>query len=262
MSKFHSLPEVAASKGRRGTITYPLRSTPSSLVIFVHGFGGSANDTWNEFPQLLDNFDSSDVIFYDYDSLHVQTTVSANNFFTFLDEIIGKGPKLSFGNRAFKGYKKIVLVAHSLGSIVVRLALIEANKAKRKWLPRCKMTLFAPAHRGARVQNLAMECLSGFGKVLGGIARFNFPTIDELMPESYVIQDLVKDTERLQAKRAGGFTIAHKVIWAEKEKVVHNRDFCKDPRADIEAGKNHINVCKPNDRYWNPLKYVTETLQA
>lgn len=262
MSHFH-LPPVVITKEKK-SIAYFLRKSPENLIVFVHGFGGSADETWEGFPTLLVNFPNSDVIFYGYDSLRTQATNSAVRFYNFLDEAVSFGLKTPIKRELKNGhqYKKIVLVAHSLGSIIVRRALLNANGEKKKWVNRCKMALFAPAHKGARILKLVFDALPSLGQIVAGAVLIKFRVLDDLKVNSLVIEDLVKDTEALLNENKGQFTIAHKVVWAGNEDIVYNSTFCKDPVATEEPRANHKSVCKPNEKYWTPLRYVTETLNA
>src|SRR5262245_20114048 len=96
-------------------------------VVFVHGFGGQAEATWDEFSTLLPlqpQCDGRDLLFYGYDSLTKQAPVSAAQFLEFLQPLATDPyaqviqPTLKDARRAdpqFQ-YKAITLVAHSLGA--------------------------------------------------------------------------------------------------------------------------------------------------
>jgi len=64
---------------------------PNVLIVFVHGFGGSAVKTWNEFPGTLNQhleFRKCDFVFWEYDSLFAQANASAGLFMQFLDKMM------------------------------------------------------------------------------------------------------------------------------------------------------------------------------
>ena len=250
----------------KNTTAFLSHSFPNNLVIFVHGFIGNATKTWEEFPQLFkthDDFDTSDIIFYDYESLKGQVSNNAIKFYEFLKAVCENSPnEITFKRNIIEkdfAYSKVLLVAHSLGSIIVRRALLNAKSENKIWLSKCKMILFAPAHCGARVQNkfASLPVVGNCLLVLGLI----YPVLDDLKPESQTISNLKSDSKRYLKINQGSFTIAHSVVWAENELIVYNEIFCSDPVAKLMANKTHITVCKPNHTtYIEPYKIVVDAL--
>jgi hypothetical protein len=121
-------------------------------------------------------------VFYGYDSVHQQVNYSASEFRDFLTAFLA-GPAASINptiqhltqkhpwlqrDAAFR-YTSVVLVAHSLGAIVVRGALLES--LSQSWLDTVRLVLFAPAHKGAFVWKLLLTSLTGvrFGQVIGSV---------------------------------------------------------------------------------------------
>ena len=206
----------------------------------------------------------ADIVFYGYDSTKEQANNNAVRFYKLLKAINEEGfDSVTNNNRQFGliSYSNIILVAHSLGSIVVRRSLLLAKGEKMNWLEKCKMVLFAPAHRGSRVQNIALKVLPKWGKIIAGMGLLKFPVVEDLMPESQTIKNLIKDTKEYLDKNDGDFSIAHTVVWAANEIVVHNEVFCSDPVAEIMDDKDHISVCKPNvPDYANPFEIVKKAL--
>ena len=257
-------PPIFINHGKN-TIGYFTTFNPENLIIFVHGFNGSAIDTWNDFPALIketSKYENSDVIFYGYESLKGQASNNSLRFYNFL-QVIAEGNTNRFGYpRNHKTtYQKILIVAHSLGSIVVRRALLNAYAERRRWLSITQMILFAPAHRGARIQNLLTESLPTIAKIFAGLGFITIPVLDDLRPGSQTIVNLIEETENLLNKNQGDFAIAHKVIWANNEIVVHNERFCQDPIAVLIDNKTHTKVCKPiKPNYLRPFEIVTEAL--
>jgi len=158
-------------------------------------------------------------------------------------------------------YSKILIVAHSLGSIVVRRALLNAKAENKTWLLNTRMILFAPAHRGARIQNLISESLPTLGRIFAGLGFITIPVLDDLRPNSQTILNLIQETEQLIQQNQGDFTISHTVVWANNEIVVHNERFCQDPVAVLLDNISHKNVCKPiRPNFLTPFEIVTEAL--
>lgn len=260
-------PPIFINHGKN-TVGYFSTAKPKNLIIFVHGFVGDAVGTWNEFPSLVRSnsaYSDSDVIFFGYDSLKGQANNNALRFYQFL-KLIAEGSANHFGYKRdgvtnYFTYNRILIVAHSLGSIIVRRALLNAKHDNKDWLSSCKMVLFAPAHRGARIQNLVTET-SMIVRIFAGLGFYKIPVLDDLRPQSQTIQNLIADTQKYLTQNDGDFTIAHNVIWADKETVVHNDSFCNDPVATLIDGKSHTTVCKPTDPdFLEPFTIVTNAIQ-
>lgn len=259
-------PPIFLKQGKN-TSAFLTIDKPKNLVIFVHGFNGKATGTWGEFPDLIRNtndFVNSDVIFYGYDSLKGQANNNAVTFYSFLNYICENSPNnLGYKRHHLEDdfrYQQILIVAHSLGAIVVRRALLNANTENKFWLPNCKMVLFAPAHKGARIQNLIIESLPSVGKIITGLGLLKIPVLDDLRPTSQTILNLIADSQYYLNQNKGQFTIAHKVIWANNEVVVHNDQFCNDPPPTLIDNKSHSSVCKPRASYPDPYLIVINAL--
>jgi hypothetical protein len=138
-----------------------------------------------------------------------------------------------------------------LGAIVVRRALILAKTENKEWIKNCKMILFVPAHRGARIQKLVTESLPSIGKILTGLGFITIPILDDLKPNSVTLNNLLHDSLHLL-----------KIIWANKEIIVHNEQFCKDPIPVLVEDKCHTTICKPDDTYLTPYQIVVNSLLA
>ncbi len=246
-------------KDGKNSIAYNSIEPPTRLVVFVHGFIGESIDTWKCFPELLRttrDFAKCDVVFYGYKSLKGQVNNNALRFYRCLEKLL----ETETVKRGID-YDKVVLVAHSLGSIVVRRALLNAKDEKKPWLAKCRMVLFAPAHRGARVQKIVLNALPVVGRVLGGLGLLTMPVLDDLQPDSETIENLIRDSQSYIDRGEGDFTIAHTVVWAGNELVVHNEKFCSDPVAQEFEEKTHTSVCKPVVRdYEDPLHIVRAAL--
>ena len=141
-------------------------------IIFIHGYGGDAVSTWSAFDRILPTrkeIEGYDVMFYGYDGLRAELVASSTLFQGFLDWVFNVRaatlneslPSSAPRNNDF-GYDETILVAHSLGAVIARWALLQATDQQKKWAPRVKLILFAPAHMGANVIKLASEGLGVF----------------------------------------------------------------------------------------------------
>lgn len=133
-------------------------SAPPTAIIFVHGWGGSAQGTWADFPRLLDTefstddwWSGSDLFFYQYpESRTAPLAVSAAKFGRFLGMVFPRPDQRLFDvdpefgefydliaraaalrSKDFR-YQNIVLVGHSEGAVIIRRSLIEAYKDVRE----------------------------------------------------------------------------------------------------------------------------------
>lgn len=210
---------------------------------------------------------TADAFFFGYDSLRTPATVSAAVLRVFLQQMwndpVGLANSVldpSARRPADFRYKRLTLVAHSLGSIVARQAMVNGLwvSPADEWTAGTSLVLFAPAHKGAKVQALAIECLSGlgwFGAVFGSLAKMRFQTLNDLEPGSATLQLLEQRVKVLETNGATAIR-AKLVVWAEKDNIVHQLDFGSDPPAELVLGKGHIDVCKPDRTYVRPLEIL------
>ena len=259
-------PPIRIRYGKNST-AYLSLSKPHTLVIFVHGFAGEAQGTWDDFPRLIrtqNDFDECDVVFYGYESLKGQANNNALRFYRDLTALLEKHPnRLGYARNDVEidfEYENVLIIGHSLGAIIIRRALLCAKTDDKSWLDRCRMVLFAPAHRGARIQNLVMQCMPILGKVAVSLGLLTIPVLDDLKPDSVTITSLLADSNMYLASGTGDFTKAHNVLWAEREIVVHNQPFCQDENATLVERKGHTKVCKPSEDYLLPYQVVVNAL--
>src|ERR1700730_7876593 len=65
-----------------------------SAIVFVHGFGGDACGTWNDFHLMIDEYEwnslfaATDLFFFQYSSVWERIHSSADRLLTFLDKVI------------------------------------------------------------------------------------------------------------------------------------------------------------------------------
>jgi pimeloyl-ACP methyl ester carboxylesterase len=161
-------------------------------LLFIHGFSGDAVKTWSEFDALLQTcpaFAARDIFFYGYDGLRAEMNASASIFRDFLDRMLVRGAALVSDSlpagveRPYDfAYRECVIVAHSLGAVIARRALLDATRMNAMWLSRIKLVLYAPAHKGASIAKLAVEASTSFPflSLFGAGARFKSPLIDQL----------------------------------------------------------------------------------
>lgn len=179
-------------------------------ILFIHGFSGDAIKTWTDFHELLPastKCAGRDIFFYGYDGLRAEMNASAAIFRNFLNRVFENTDALLANNLPPSAqregdfvYDELLIVAHSLGAVISRRALLDATQLNLNWVDRTKLLLYAPAHKGARVADLALEAASSFSflKFFGALARFESPLIEQLKPGSLALRQLLKDTQTAQ----------------------------------------------------------------
>lgn len=247
-------------------------------VIFVHGFGGGALTTWSEFNTLLPlepEANGVDLFFYGYDSLYADVRAAASIFCDFLDDLMTHpsavvnplilSPDL---NRAdsFR-YREILLVAHSLGAVVVRRALIHACESNKDWISRLRLILFAPAHCGARIVELSALLAAGslWLSFTNFIGRLTSPSLSDLDPNSEFLRELSLRTSELTSNGQNPRLRPECVVHAERENLVYTTSFAGDPPMVALPGTTHTTLCKPRSApkaFTRPLEIVLKALRS
>jgi len=236
---------------------------PDAVMVFVHGFGGNALSTWLEFPTMLlfdDAVKHKDIIYYGYDTFKGQAGDHAAELYHFLSVLIAP---LQHGilppnqNLAERNYKRIILVAHSLGAVLVRQAQLLAYIANKHWVEKTEIVLFAPAHHGAKIIPLAMQALPGITGLLGLFAKFRFPILNDLdADDDGIIKAVKAQTEDLQKQGKANFSKAKLVVYAKGDKVVRDYQYLLDMPAVVIDDVSHISVCKPTNARLHPVQLL------
>ncbi len=240
---------------------------PKQLIVFIHGFGGNSIGTWNNFPSFLlsdSKFSNTDIVFYGYETLKGQAGDHAGQFYDFLNKLqtpLSNNILPKEQNLPERNYSKVVIVAHSLGAILTRQTLLLAEIDSKEWADKVVMGLFAPAHNGANIINLAMQTLNGLSGILGVFAKFRYPILSDLdNHEQGIIHDIKSKTELLQNQGKAEYTKAKLVVYAMGDKVVRNIQYLNDTPAVIISPASHISVCKPTNDFKNPIELLKSIL--
>jgi pimeloyl-ACP methyl ester carboxylesterase len=130
---------------------WSLRPT-GKLLFFVHGFGGEATSTWRSFPQLLledSRWAGWDLFFYGYDSRRIRAGISAQLLERQARNVIEQphyaNAWLLENRPPGFSYNEVWFVTHSLGAVVVRQMLTEAERHGANWIRASHLVCFAPA---------------------------------------------------------------------------------------------------------------------
>jgi len=249
------------------SVAYFSRQPKAQLILFVHGFSGHATRTWDSMHQLLPAEAAvahTDLIFYGYEST-ARAQLSADILRQFLSDLNNPNGRFqtqipSARSQQFPhaAYKKILIVAHSLGAALARRATLDAMKANETWVAKTKLVLFAPAHRGAYLAELASE-LKGTAKLLTALAAFvklRVPVLEDLASRSGFVTDLETETSVACKKRPRPPLKAECVVFGLRDSVVQPKPFCSDPNSNVWPGHGHMSVCKVSVSFRDPLTEI------
>ena len=237
--------------------------TPNACILFVHGFNGDALETWEGFDTVAlrdSRLKHADLVFFGYDGVRSNVLASASFLYDLIDDLLTKGTSVADLRNEVVKYQRCVVVAHSLGAVVSRWAILRGYTEHRPWMERVRYLLFAPAHCGEIIVGNLMEVLATtkITKALVGVAHSTVPLLKELGPESRVLRTLEHRTRA--AISAGCETLrANRVVVAEYEDVVSNVPFAEDPFPTAVRDAHHTSVCKPT-MFRNVVDFVTELL--
>lgn len=241
---------------------------PTALIVFVHGFRGDALETWQQFDELAisnPKFKNADLVFFGYDGYLSNVLAGSSFLFDLLNDvdtnpaaIVGiNKPDLIAARK--QGYQRIILVAHSLGAVVCRWAIVRAVEEKKSWREKLKLLLFAPAHTGSDLASLATAASAHFAwiSLFVEAAKAKVPLVKELDPSSRVLAELAARVQRVQNEPC---LKASRVVVAEHEIVVSNLPFPGDPCPDALRGTDHVSVCKPSQKWPKAIQFLQELL--
>jgi pimeloyl-ACP methyl ester carboxylesterase len=270
MSETHHNPAPITGYGKNTWALWAVRPA-DTLVVFIHGYGGKSVETWFQFDWLLPSHSpKTDIVFYGYEGLLHHIQPSATLFYKFLDGCLAdprsfvQGIDLGGERPRPWSYKRIVLVAHSLGAVVSRQALLFALDDGKAWPSRTRLVLFAPAHVGV---DKAVRLVLGIRDPLAAAAALS----KGLIVASSALRDLLnkktfkrlrEETERWlkKAPRKSQCLIARQVVFGAAENIVKQERFCQDPRPTYISGKNHLSICKPSKAFKAPVSIVAKEL--
>jgi len=249
----HSLP-LPLPWGR-GSIGFFASPHADRLIVFVHGFGGKALKTWDGMEALLADprAQTSDIVFYGYGSLAAPAQNSSSLFREMLTAAVTGASnwrhmvRRGGADADMRDYQDILIVAHSLGAVIVRRALLDLVKTKASWVERCRILLFGPAHMGTRLTALAPMLRSGLSSILNDLfsfGRVKVPVLDDLEEGSAFLARMLSDSQALLQKGMVRPIVAEQVVFGERENVVRTTTFASDPLASVWADEDHCSICR------------------
>jgi pimeloyl-ACP methyl ester carboxylesterase len=255
-------------------VLHPSHQRGRRLVVFVHGFGGRAVATWTEFPQsgqMGSWWEESDMLFVGYKSMRENITSVADRLRTELPRFypIPYSPAMNVGGvRArddiVSAYEELILVGHSLGGLVIRIALA---KTAQEWLNssppqgaslpdllNAQTRFFSPASAGFRPAGaLGLISAAGVWPVIEMFLRTS-SAFSDMNPQSTLITNTRRTTERLAGE--GFSSLRARTLWANPDGVVLAEDYDTDLSRASADRQSHGSVCKPSVDYPRPWQFV------
>lgn len=277
-SVYHSPIEIPNPEGRSAWTLFLSSLDPARLVVFVHGFGGRPVRSWKEFEsggQTRAWWRETDMLFVGYESRKERPRETAAwlrqrlaDFYPLLPPGTATRGEISARKAAITPYRELVLVGHSLGGLILRLALLQEARswllqdreadpnARRPPLLDATLRLFSPASAGFQPAGLLaiLTCVFSAGMVVLKAS----PAFTALRPGSELLIDTRKETEALIRRYRNELTAlrAH-IMWARPEQVVERAGYQTDYEADsLIPMRDHADVCKPHLGYEQPWDFV------
>lgn len=250
------------------------RKPAKKLVVFVHGWRGSADSTWGEFikPPTSEWWKETDLIFIKYDSVNQQVAAAAdrlraqiNDFYPqpFEDMLLfnEKPVREKISNK----YEELFLVGHSMGGLVLRRAAVDALdewkhigylSSKKPAILDGKLRLFSPASAGFDP--------SGFLGLVQALPLWFYVELfvkqgasyQDLKKDSSVIKETRRRTEKYRKHNQYKHLIAANILWANPENVVKVERYDTDASSRTVNSATHREVCKPKNNYISPFGFV------
>jgi len=259
-----------------------------TAIVYVHGFWGDAETTWNDiiyYVDILDRepFGKSDLFFFDYPAEENILIASVKRLKRFVEAVYPNPPPALFHFdywpslvepvkifiRKPEPYKKLVLVGHSLGGVVIRRLIAdelwflasEEDYVEDHSVLKADVRLFAPAHLGFRPSGrmkVAWESVM-LGDSLRMLA-YGHRVFEDLKENSEALLQLRRDTEEKAKLFPKLDSVRPFILWGEREGIVSPNRYDTDPpnRIGTEPGRGHTDVCKVDKEYFRAAYFVCD----
>lgn len=213
-----------------------------NAVVFVHGFSGERDDTWDRFPGLVGSATPDwDIFTVGYATTLLPDVVgiwSADPDLPILASML----RTQLGTPPFSQYRSLALIAHSMGGLVVQKALVDE------------------ATLGQRVRHVILFGTPSNGLRKAGWAPFWKRQLQNMAQGSSFIADLRRDWTRLYASPPFNFLA---VAGASDQFVPPDSSLGPfDTRVQRVVPGDHVSIVKPSNADAPSLTLLVATLQA
>ncbi|NWA45903.1 alpha/beta hydrolase [Pseudomonas reactans] len=210
----------------------------NDLLVFVHGWGGDPQSTWQNFPRLVlddKHFNSFNIMTINYPTTFIQRNLNVKEMGYWINDRFES-------EHFYDRYKNIWIVSHSMGGLVVR-ELVIAHRLSGGNNPFKLLIEIATPHEGANTALLA--------SALGISQGFT----EDISPESYFLKSLRDDWNMLQPRPTTlCLTSPQDFVVTGDSAIAYCDKFLLYPQW------GHIDMIKPtsiqDERYASPMSKV------
>ena len=201
-------------------------------VIFVHGLGGSAKDSWGKFAELIDADETLNIEygFFKYPTQIIRIPFFQKKYASIQD--LAKALK-TFITYRYDTYDELILVGHSLGGLVIRKYLLDEYITGHKTRVR-KVLFYAVPQLGALLANV------------GSLVSWKHRQLKQLCKESDFL-DVLND-DWVNSKIADKLDI--ECVIGLEDKIVSSessKSICRNHIIEMLPDKGHKNIIKPSN---------------
>lgn len=208
------------------------------LLVFVHGWGGDPQASWQVFPELVlhdKRYQAFNLIVVSYPTFYARRNLGVKAMAQWLNDRFER-------EQVYQRYDSIWLLTHSMGGLIARELLI-ANRLQRENSAFKLLIEIATPHSGAQIAPLATTL---------GVSR---GFVEDLAPGSVFLNSLRDDWNLLKDRpRTFCLTSPHDMVVTEDSAIAQCDEYLRYPQW------GHIEMVKPQDnkdeRYLVPMSRV------
>lgn len=208
------------------------------LLVFVHGWGGDPQASWQIFPGLVlrdTRYQAFNLIAVSYPTFYARRNLGVRAMARWLNDRFER-------EQVYQRYDSIWLITHSMGGLIARELLI-ANRLQRENSAFKLLIEIATPHQGAAIAPLA--------NTLGVSRGF----VADLEPDSAFLSNLRDDWNALRDRpKTFCLTSPHDMVVSEDSAIAQCDEYLRYPQW------GHIDMVKPqgnkDERYLVPMSRI------
>jgi triacylglycerol esterase/lipase EstA (alpha/beta hydrolase family) len=223
-----------------------------SVVLFIHGLGGSHN-TWRDFSNhLKSEWKEKDSFNLEYDEYYSKSSIFFLRRFINIIKII-KGEDIDILSKHLKtvieenceSYENIIIIAHSMGGLIARRYIIDKIKNDKELGKLKGLITYATPHQGSILANyFSFVVKNPLPNFLNPFRLFASKQIYSLAKNSPFLETLDKEwstykiDDRIDFKR---------VVGADDSVVdISSSTYVDNEKVSFVTNKGHLNIIKPS----------------